>query len=788
MGLQKYHKKRNFKTTNEPRGREGKSTDKLQFVVQEHHASTLHYDFRLEMEGVLRSWAVPKGPSTDPGTKRLAVEVEDHPLEYGKFQGVIPKGGYGAGRVIRWDRGTWEPEGDPVRAFKKGHIDFTLHGEKLRGKWLLVRTRKKQGSHSQWLLMKRTDDKTTAKKVSKRVKTLDHRDKMPARIEPQLCQLVKEAPKGSKWLHEIKFDGYRLLCRVEGSRVRLITRQGHDWTEKFSQLRDAIEAIGLKNTIIDGEIVCLNKNGLSDFSCLQETLSRSGKTKSLIFYAFDLLFLNGNDLRGRPLKERKELLAILLSNHPSKKFVKLSEHIDGQGPQFFKQCCKSGLEGMISKLAESPYTSGRSDDWVKVKCINRQEFVIGGYTDPKGSRVGLGALLLGVNEKDGLRYAGKIGTGFNTTLLADLKKKFARYEQETSPFKNHKKARGVHWLNPKLVAEVKFAGLTESKNIRQGVFEGLREDKNAKSVHLDVAKKMNDLKPQKPHLTHPEKVLFKDTGITKQDVADYYETIQDKIMPYIENRPLTLLRCPSGGKKMCFFQRHAKQIAGPEIHEIEIEEKDEKDQREPYMYIDSINGLIQLVQMGSLELHAWNAKIDDILHPDHIIFDLDPDENFPWKKVVEAAHELRKILKSLGLESFVKLSGGKGVHIEVPIKPEFEWEILKNFSHSVVKLMKERNPDLYTDNVRKDARQGKIFIDYLRNGFSSTSVVPYGIRNRPGTPVAMPISWAELTTKLKPDSFTFKKALKRLQTLKKDPWANYHKIEQSLEILKKKQN
>lgn len=761
MGLQKYYKKRNFRQTPEPRGRLAKKgSPHLKFVVQEHHASTLHYDFRLEMQGVLRSWAIPKGPSTDPAVKRLAVEVEDHPMEYRKFEGVIPKDQYGAGRVIRWDSGEWEPHGDPVQAFKKGRIDFTLHGDRLHGRWVLVRTRRRQGKHSQWLLIKRHDSAANEK-----VKTLDHSVRLPSKIEPQLCQLVRHAPEGDEWLHEIKFDGYRLICRVDTPGAQFYTRQGLNWTKKFEGLKSAVEAIGLKHTILDGEVVCLNDSGVSDFSCLQETLSADNtkQNRKLIYYVFDLLFLNGNDLRERPLEERKELLATILKDHPSKDLVRFSEHIVGQGRKFFAQSCHAGLEGIISKQRDSRYSSGRSDDWVKTKCETRQEFVIGGYTDPQGSREGFGALLLGLNERGKLRYVGKTGTGFNGKSLQSLLKKFKKHETKKSPFANLERAPRVHWLKPELVAEIKFAGFTSSGSVRHGAFVGLREDKPAKSVKPD--RPIKAVESVRPKLTHPEKILFSDTGMTKQDVVDYYTAIAKWILPHIENRPLTLLRCPGGSKKTCFFQRHAESKPSEWIH------------------VDSLNGLLSLIQMGSLELHVWNSKVEDLSHPDTIVFDLDPDVGLGWSAVVEAALELRVILKGLGLKSFVKVTGGKGLHIQVPIQPHFEWEKIKNFSHSVAKLLIERHPGKYTDNMRKPARKGKIFIDYLRNGYSSTAVAAYSLRNRPGTPVALPVDWKELNTRLKPDSFTVKKTLQRLKA-GKDPWKDYFKTIQTIEVLK----
>lgn len=747
MSLQKYQAKRNFRKTPEPKGRASHRSHgrTLHFVVQEHHASTLHYDFRLEMDGVLKSWAIPKGPSLDPSIKRLAVEVEDHPLEYGKFQGVIPKGHYGAGRVIQWDKGTWHCEGDPMHSLKKGRIDFTLHGRKLHGNWMLVRTRRGSSDHAQWLLIKRRDSESS---VKKQLGTLSRREKLPRKIGPQLASLVDKPPADDSWIHEMKFDGYRLQCRIEGTSVRFMTRQNLDWTAKFKSLKLAMEDIGLRDTILDGEVVCLDKNGISDFSCLQKTLNAEpGHRRALVYYVFDLLYLNGNDLRELPLIERKKKLEEILRNHPSHRLIKYSEHIQGRGPSFFKQCCQTGLEGMVSKLVTSPYTEGRGRDWLKVKCGHRQEFVIGGFTQGKGSRAQLGALLLGVNEGKKLRYVGKVGTGFDDSTIKDLKKKFTTVETDANPFYNHRASRLVHWLKPKYVGEIEFAGWTVDGNLRHASFIGLRDDKSPKKV-VDESKV---LKVEKVQLSHPDKVLFADTKTTKQQVADYYTHIERWILPYLKNRPLTLVRCPDGGKKACFYQRHPGPGDSSHIHRFALPDAKSKDQ--PYLYIDSLQGLLSLVQMGSLEIHAWNSTIHEPYHPDQVIFDLDPAPGLAYRAVVNGAFHIKEILEELKLKSFLKLSGGKGLHIHVPILPLYEWGIIKEFSHSIVKILMERHPDLYTDNMRRHSRKGKIFIDYLRNGFAATSVVPFGLRNRPGTPVAAPIPWSRLSARLKPDAY-----------------------------------
>lgn len=817
MGLQKYHEKRKFNVTPEPKGKtvkrkaaSAKTQKPLKFVIQEHHASHLHYDFRLEMEGVLRSWAVPKGPSTDPEVKRLAVEVEDHPLEYGSFEGVIPEDQYGAGHVILWDKGTWEPSGDAVKSFKKGRIDFELKGGKLHGRWLLVRTNRDSGSKHQWLLMKRHDDgakkDSSAEKTSKKSKAaspdiLSKREPLPRKLEPQLARLVDHTPDGDDWSHEIKLDGYRVMTRIEGKKVRLLTRSGLDWTEKFQSIQEAIAKLSLKDAILDGEIVVFDENGKSDFQALQTALSEN-RQKDLRYCIFDVPYLNGNNLMEWPLTKRREHLKPFLKK--SGKIIRFSDSIIGNGKEFFKECCRLGLEGVISKRVDSHYTPGRGDEWVKSKCENRQEFVIGGFSDSTREGDAFASLLLGVQEKKGLRYVGKTGTGFTASSMKSILAKLRKLETDRAPFTNSPRERGLHWVKPKLVAEVNFASWTSGGSLRQASFQGLREDKAAtkvvketpkhmsekkslKTKSLKTKKKKADIKAeessQKIELTHPDKILFKTAKVTKQELADYYTTIQKWILPHLVDRPLTIVRCPHGAGEKCFFQRHVGTSTTGNIREVKIGKDHGGNSERDYMWIHDMNGLRELVQIGSLELHTWNTDIEDLKHPKELIFDLDPAPGVSRKMIYECAMNLKKLLTQLKLKSFVNLSGNKGLHIHVPIARTYEWEDVKSFSHSVVRMMMERHPDLYTDNMRKKEREGKIFIDYLRNGFSSTSVVPYSVRNKPEATVAVPISWAELKPDFEPAAFDVRSTLKRLKRLKKDPWAGANKLEQKIQVL-----
>jgi bifunctional non-homologous end joining protein LigD len=777
--LEEYIQKRDFKKTREPVAKVPKKAKSapLIFVVQEHHASHLHYDFRLEWEGVLKSWAVPKGPSMEPKDKRLAVEVEDHPYEYAKFKGEIPEGEYGAGVVDIWDSGTWEPIGNADEGLKKGRLEFRLKGKRLSGTWLLVRTQRKTGKKSQWLLMKRTESATPAKKTTQLTakKSSARKSELPEFIEPQLALLVSEPPEGDQWLHEMKFDGYRIEARVEQQAVQLLTRSSQDWTDKYPPVAKQLEKLKVKNAIFDGEVVVLDPQGRSDFQLLQNAASEKDFNK-LLYFVFDLLFLDGEDLRSLPLEERKAKLKRILKPFGSEGVIRYVDEFDVAGDRFLKASCELGLEGIISKLKSAPYMSGRHEQWVKSKCLLRQEFVIGGYTDPQGARQGFGALLLGVYEKGQLRYVGKVGTGFNGKNIASLLAKLEKLETEDSPFElKSPRGRGLHWVKPKLAAEIKFGNWTQDKILRVPVYQGLREDKPVKEIKMEKPIEVDSVE-----LTHPDKILYKQEKITKQQLADYLRAVAPFMLPHVAQRPLTLLRCPNGSATQCFFQKHYKEGAPAAIGQVDVEEKNKS---EPYMLIDDETGLVSLLQLGTLEIHAWGSRAPNIENPDQIVMDFDPGPSVPWKQVQSAAFELKEILDSLKLQSFVKVTGGKGIHVHIPVEPIYTWEQIKNVANTLALEMISRKPDLYTSDMSKNIRDKKIFIDYLRNARGATSVMPYSMRAKAVSAVAMPIEWNELKKLTGANVFTIEKALQKLSSRQKDPWADFLKVKQKIPLL-----
>ena len=860
MGLQEYKRKRDFKKTPEPAGKVAAAKGSS-FVIQKHAATRLHYDFRLEMEGVLRSWAVPKGPSLDPGEKRLAVHVEDHPLDYGGFEGIIPKGQYGGGTVLLWDHGTWYPEGDPVKAYRKGHIKFRLEGEKLHGGWHLVRLHGDRAGEDKenWLLFKENDEKAVpgsgdalvqeypasvttgltleeiaanpdrvwksnreekvAKKKAapKKTSAFDpstlpgaRKAKLPAKVAPQLATLVSDPPRGEEWIHELKFDGYRVVCELKDGKVRIVTRNGKDWTDRFGAIVEAIATLPATEALLDGEAAVLLPNGTTSFQALQNALGEGGE--SLVYFAFDLLHLDGYDLRPMPLLQRKEALTSLLASQPKEGTIRFSDHVQGSGEEFYRHACTHALEGMISKRADLPYQSGRSKDWLKVKCLKRQEMVIVGFTDPEGSRSGFGALLLAVNEGKDLVYAGKVGTGFNAKTLTDLRKKLGKLERETPAFKKAPRgaeARRSHWVEPKLVAEVAFTEWTEDGILRHPVFQGLREDKSPGEVVREVAqptekvekkavkmiakktaKKKGDTPPLGPErdpegiteiagvkITNPDRVLYPEQGLTKRELALFYERIQAWILPHLQNRPLTLVRCPSGQGKQCFYQKHVNEQFPASIKRVQVEEGGAA---VPYGAVDSLTGLIYLVQMGVLELHIWGSHIDDIEKPDYIVFDLDPDEGLSWERVVEGTLTVREKLEGLGLRTWLKTTGGKGLHVCVPITRRGEWDEVKAFTKAVVESIVADEPGRYTSKLPKASRKGKIFIDYLRNGRGATSIGAYSTRARTGAPVSTPLFWEELETDVRANTYNVRNLPERLESLEADPWADFLKERQSI--------
>jgi bifunctional non-homologous end joining protein LigD len=773
MGLATYRQRRDFGKTPEPAGKPGKAGKRraLRFYVQRHAASRLHYDFRLELDGVLKSWAVPKGPSLDPRDKRLAMHVEDHPLEYGTFEGVIPKGEYGAGTVLLWDRGTWKSHGDPVVAYAKGHLDFDLAGDKLHGRFTLVRIRGQGGKGDPWLLIKRADDYVSRVDVTaERPESVARRrhargTKLPLFVPPALCTLVDRPPAGSGWLHEIKLDGYRMLARIEDGKAQLLSRTGQDWTGKFRTTARALADLPVKQALIDGEVVAFDARGVSRFQALVNAIGAAGEAE-LRYCAFDLLFVDGEDLRERPLSERKARLREVIPEGDGR--VRYVDHVENVA--FFAQACAAGLEGVVAKKADSPYRSVRSRDWVKVKCHQSEDLVIVGWTDPQGSRSAFGAVLVAVREPGGLRYAGKVGTGFTEASLADLMRRFASLARDTPAVHGVPRLRGVHWLEPVLVAEVRFTEWTDDGILRHPVFLGLREDTPA--VEVPVAAPVLPVR-----ITHPERVVFPEAGITKLALAEYYAAVSDRMLPGLIGRPLSLVRCPDGVGKSCFYHRHRSAAFNDAIHPIEVRGLDET---ETYVYIEGVEGLVGLAQAGVIEIHPWGARIDDLDKPDRLIFDLDPDPSVTWSGVVAAAETVRLLLRELGLESFARVTGGKGVHVVAAITRRYDWDVVKPFCGAIAELLAAADPKRYTTNVRTQARKGKIFLDTLRNGKGATAIASWSARAKPDAPVAVPVTWDELAGLGGGDAFHVGDVLALRGT--KDAWEGFGALRQAITV------
>ena len=893
MALEEYKRKRDFGRTPEPAGARTRAKKAgpapLSFVIQKHAARRLHYDFRLELDGVLKSWAVPKGPSLDPGEKRLAVHVEDHPIEYGGFEGVIPKGQYGGGTVLLWDRGTWIPEDrDPAEAYRKGALKFRLSGAKLHGKWALVRmggkaAPRKPGDHENWLLIKERDEEADpgsdaaivadnplsvatgrsmeaiaadrdrvwdsnrgeipgdppkreapSRKGRAAWPTGARKRALPEQVVPQLATLVEQAPDGDEWLHEIKFDGYRLLARIARGKVRLSTRTGLDWTGKFRPLAEALAELPADTALIDGEVVALAPDGTTSFATLQDKLS-SGETGDLLFYAFDLLYRDGYDLTGASLEGRKAALAELVAPHGGGT-VRYSDHQVGHGPAFFEEACKYEVEGIMSKRRDRPYKPGRGTDWLKIKCGKRDEFVIVGFTDPAGQRHGFGALLLGYYNKEGvLTYAGRVGTGFNDKVLTQLRRQLDKLGRKSPTVRLPKgvSTKGTHWVEPKLVAEVRYGNWTSDDILRHPSFQGLREDKPPEEIVYDpkagsgpvpadakpakARKSTATLSPQagkgsrggaeagerrKPsrptsagapaisgpardgsitfegvRVTHPDRVLYLEQGITKLALARYYAAVGDWALSELANRPLSLVRCPEGYDKECFYQKHIVSGVPDLVGRVKISEKSKT---EEYLVIENVAGLVAMVQLSVLEIHPWGSTVNKLETPDRITFDFDPDVDLPWDRVTEAAIGMREALLGIGLTSFAKTTGGKGLHVVVPVTPKLGWDEIKEFSKWVAERFAAADPDRFTTNMAKRARTGRIFIDYLRNGRGATAVGAYSARARAGAPVATPLSWEEVENGIKPDRFTVLTVPDRVKRLKSDPWAEITKLRQSI--------
>ncbi len=838
MALEQYRAKRDFKKTSEPAGKAARARKGDAggiFVIHKHAATRLHYDLRLEHDGVLWSWAVTRGPSLDPHEKRLAVHVEDHPIEYAPFEGTIPKGEYGAGAVIVWDEGTWTPEHDPAKGMKKGHIDFELKGEKLSGKWHLVRLKPRAGEkRDNWLLIKSDDqaarpgedileeapesiksgltvEEVGEGKAAKGKKPKVWHSNRPAAgkttkasasldfIEPALATLQSHAPAGKEWLHEIKFDGYRMQAQIAGTEVKLLTRTGLDWTEKFGgAMVAALGKLKCKDAIIDGEIVVLGSDGVSSFSHLQADLS-AGRTDRMIYYAFDLIRLDGEDLRDEPLVERKERLRELLGEESEDAAVRFSDHFTEPGKVMLQHACRMGLEGVVSKRADAPYRSGRGKVWIKSKCTQRQEFVIGGYLPSEKTGRGLRSLLVGYHEDGALKYAGRVGTGFSAKVADDLKKKLDALKAAKSPFDaSVPKGKGLVWVKPELVGEVEFRSWTGEHIIRHASFQGLREDKPAEEVVEEKPKPAKeDTKPAakaapkratkakpaaKPakdaegavktavKLSHPEKLLWPDEKVSKQDLLEHYDKVWPRMEQFVVNRPLSLVRAPDGISGQRFFQKHAS----PGMHEKILRMKDPEDNQE-LLFVRDFDGIAALVQFGVVEIHIWGSTVDQLEKPDQIIFDLDPDEGLDVDAVREAALDIRTKLDDLSLANFVKTSGGKGYHVVVPLRPSADWTKVKGFAHDFAKALAQAEPDRYTATLSKKSRKGRIFIDYLRNGKGSTTVAPYSSRAKKGATVSMPVTWEEVEDGLMPNAFPIgdKTTLDRLK--QDDPWRDFFK-------------
>lgn len=808
--LSEYNAKRDFDVTAEPAGSAPRARNRahaLSFVIQKHDARNLHYDFRLEIDGVLKSWAVPKGPSLDPSQKRLAVHVEDHPLGYGSFEGSIPAGQYGAGDVIVWDRGVWQPHDDPHKAYAAGKLKFSLIGEKLAGDWTLVRTRLKgSGDKEQWLLIKENDQqarpvadydvvqaepksvlsdatvgaakKPAAPKKARRKPSTD----LPDQLAPQLATLVDRAPEGD-WVYEIKFDGYRILARIRDGEVRLFTRNGHDWTDRLPRQAKALEALKLKDSWLDGEVVSLNADGLPDFQALQNAFD-IGRSLDIVYYLFDAPFLDGRDQREAAVEERRTALKDAVSRSKSK-LLRFSESFAANQRDIFESACDLALEGVIGKRAGSPYVSRRSPDWIKLKCRLRQEFVIVGFTRPQGSRSGFGALLLAVNDDSGLVYAGRVGTGFDQAALKKISAQLKALERQTSPLAKpltSAQASGVHWVEPQLVGEVQFAEWTREGVVRQAAFVGLRTDKPAEQIVHEQPRTAKSLK-EKPRkktagtgavagvrITHPDRVIDAQSATQKLQLAQFYEGISEWLLPFLRNRPVSLLRAPEGIAGEQFFQKHSERLAIPNIKQLD-QALDPGHAR--LMEIDSPAALIGAVQMGTVELHTWGATADKIETPDLFVLDLDPDPALPWKSMLEAAQLTLSVLDELGLEAFVKTSGGKGLHLVVPLARRDGWDSVKAFAKAIAQFMTLQLPERFTATSGPKNRVGKIFIDYLRNARGASTVAAYSVRARPGLPVSIPVSRDELKSLHSAQQWTVANLHERLQGLKKDPWAGY---------------
>lgn len=848
--LREYKQKRNFERTLEPAGETEISKEGLYFVVQHHMARKEHYDLRLEWAGVLLSWAVPKGPSYNTQVRRLAVKVENHPLEYRNFEGTIPKGEYGGGVVMLWDEGFWEPYGNVEEGLEEGVLKFKLKGYRLKGKWALIRLKQKAGvKEDNWLLLKEKDayvkytDGTDEYKASIRTgRTMEEIErgeedkyiKNPFDLaDVQLAKLVKTVPHGEDWLYELKYDGYRIVAYVEGGMVRLLTRNGYDYAHRFYDIATALISLAKgRAMVLDGEMTVIDKDGKTDFQALQSYLKNPGG-KKLTYIIFDLLALDGVDLRKKPLLDRKEMLEKLLADAPKNLYY--SRYVRGKGKESFTAASQAGMEGIVGKRADSVYSGGRNGDWIKIKCDKRQEFIIAGYTRSEKRTGGISSLLLGVYEGEDLIYAGRAGTGISELQMKQLEEEFSKITVAEAPFKQAPKpgtAESFIWLKPELVAEIKFAEWTHDKLLRQASFKGLRTDKNpldirreraedeteteeeeaieaeekkeaeagvktgtdaeekakadtestqaedepehVQEAEIQILTKETELIISGVRITHPDKLIFDNPQLTKEDVIRYYAAVSERMLPLLSNRLISAIRCPKGINQTCFFKKHP----GPGSREVVIMPVAVSEGgTEDYFYIENEAGLIEEAQMGTVEFHIWGSRVNNPELPDMMVFDLDPDEDMELSRVRQGVLDVREILNQLSLKAFLKTSGGKGYHVVVPFKTAASWDTFSDFARKVALVLEQKWPDRYTSNIKKKRRTGKIFIDWMRNVRGATSVAPYSLRARVGAKVSMPISWDELDL-VAPDGISINDALERIKA--EDPWRGFYEIEQSL--------
>ncbi len=861
--LARYRSMRDFNVTAEPSGKANDPRPSLlPFCIQKHAASHLHYDFRLGWNGVLKSWASAKGPSYVVGDRHLAVQVEDHPIEYGGFEGIIPKGQYGGGTVMLWDQGTWEPQPghtDVDAGLRDGSLKFILHGTKMHGKWALIRMGGKAAREAKpnWLLIKEHDDfertaaepsvteaenksVITGRTMEQIAASEDHvwnsketakgnawirqepksaptpaalpgleelpKEHQPSFLKPQLAQETEAPPEGSGWLHELKLDGYRMQARKDGAKVQMLTRSGLDWTERVRSVAVEVARLPVENITLDGEVVVVAADGTTNFADLQASF-QEGARNPLTYFCFDLLHLAGRNPRGLSLLERKKLLAQAIQTaEPT--LLQLSEHLETDGLAMFHKACELHAEGIVSKKRDAPYREGRSADWVKSKCLHEQEFVVAGYTLPSNGGPGVGALLLGYYDDAGkLIYAGRTGTGFTHKFSAELRRRLQPMETAKTALAraSAEAKRGAIWVRPELVAQVRFATWTADDQLRQAAFLGLREDKPATEVRREAADaaprpKQNagkalpgkapakhvpiKLLPAGPlekapvRLTHPDKVLDHETALTKQQLADFYWAVAERMLPHIANRPLSLVRCPDGSERPCFYQKHVNNMLPKSVNTVMVADK-KTGTPEPYITLNTRDALAGLAQMGVLEIHPWGSTNEDLERPNQLTIDLDPDESLPWETLTGAALDVRGQLKQLGLESWVKTTGGKGLHVVIPIEPRLAWPEIKQWCHGFVDRMARSNPKLYLTVMTKAARTGRIYLDYLRNERGATAVAPYSPRARKGMGVAVPLLWTELTAPERPN-FRAANFSEWGGRLKKDVWAGLLECRQRL--------